>query len=430
MPNPEKVAAVLGDVLAWRATRADAGRGLVVDASEPAADAPSLQAVAAACVAGLPNCALAVLEATNEEIEATLRALDEECERCLAALEGVDDAPVSPPSSPQKDSEEEGPQLARDAALETEASRPPARAPVVPEALGGRVPGASDIRETAAEVRRRIASCLVDGKLRGAAEAPAAVEEVAAPAPVAEGDDEPAAEAEEPAAEEPEAAEPAPAEEPPVEAEDAAAPHKEFQEELVKARAAFRAAVDASPAPPAPEADGEEDAPAPPPSLAPEERLVQFGVLEPIIVEAAVEEAAAPAPAPLEASDITAAVVEAADDSTVATEDQQQPKEEAEEEPAPLEPINEELVIDLDSDAPLDNLVRAAPEPLEPLPEPGYLKIPEPVTQQLVRRPRERPSRAPQTQFILVPEPPRPEAEPVDEDAAAPAPRTFRRRRG
>ena len=30
---------------------------------------------------------------------------------------------------------------------------------------------------------------------------------------------------------------------------------------------------------------------------------------------------------------------------------------------------------------------------LEPLPEPGYLKIPEPVTQQLVRRPRERPSR-------------------------------------
>ena len=132
VPSPEKVAAVLGDVLAWRATRADAGRGLVVDASEPAADAPSLQAVAAACVAGLPNCALAVLEATNEEIEATLRALDEECERCLAALEGVDDAPVSPPSSPQKDSEEEGPQLARDAALETEASRPPARAPVVP----------------------------------------------------------------------------------------------------------------------------------------------------------------------------------------------------------------------------------------------------------------------------------------------------------
>ena len=130
---------------------------------------------------------------------------------------------------------------------------------------------------------------MVDGKLRGAAEAPAAVEEVAAPAPVAEGDDEPAAEAEEPAAEEPEAAEPAPAEEPPVEAEDTAAPHKEFQEELVKARAAFRAAVDALPAPPAPEADGEEDAPAPPPSLAPEERLVQFGVLEPIIVEAAVE---------------------------------------------------------------------------------------------------------------------------------------------
>ena len=57
VPSPEKVAAVLGDVLAWRATRADAGRGLVVDASEPAADAPSLQAVAAACVAGLPNCA-------------------------------------------------------------------------------------------------------------------------------------------------------------------------------------------------------------------------------------------------------------------------------------------------------------------------------------------------------------------------------------
>ena len=143
--------------------------------------------------------------------------------------------------------------------------------------------------------------------------------------------------------------------------------------------------------------------------------------MEPIIVEADVEEAAAPAPAPLEASDITAAVVEAADDSTVATEDQQQPKEEAEEEPVPLEPINEELVIDLDSDAPLDNLVRAAPEPLEPLPEPGYLKIPEPVTQQLVRRPRERPSRAPQTQFILVPEPPRPEA-PVDAEAGRPAP--------
>ena len=36
----------------------------------------------------------------------------------------------------------------------------------------------------------------------------------------------------------------------------------------------------------------------------------------------------------------------------------------------PLEPINEELVIDLDSEAPLDNLVRAAPGPLEPLPEP------------------------------------------------------------
>ena len=114
---------------------------------------------------------------------------------------------------------------------------------------------------------------------------------------------------------------------PPAEAEDAAAPHKEFQDEVEAARAAFRAAVDALPEPPAPEADGEEDAPAPPPSLAPEERLVQFGVLEPIIVEAAVEEAAAPAPAPLEASDITAAVVEAADDSTVATEDQQ-PKEE------------------------------------------------------------------------------------------------------
>ena len=44
------------------------------------------------------------------------------------------------------------------------------------------------------------------------------------------------------------------------------------------------------------------------------------------------------------------------------------------------------------------------------------------MTQQLVRRPRERPSRAPQTQFILVPEPPRPEAEPTDEEAAAPAP--------
>jgi hypothetical protein len=44
------------------------------------------------------------------------------------------------------------------------------------------------------------------------------------------------------------------------------------------------------------------------------------------------------------------------------------------------------------------------------------------VTQQLVRRPRERPARAPQTQFILVPEPPRPEAEPTDAEADAPAP--------
>ena len=108
--------------------------------------------------------------------------------------------------------------------------------------------------------------------------------------------------------------------------------------------------------------------------MAPEERLVQFGVLEPIIVEATSRGGRRPAPAPLEASDITAAVVEAADDSTVATEDQQQPKDEAEEEPAPLEPINEELVIDLDSEAPLDNLVRAAPEPSSRSPSRGTSK--------------------------------------------------------
>ena len=157
---------MLGDVLAWRATRADAGRGLVVDASEPAADAPSLQAVAAACVAGLPNCALAVLEATNEEIEATLRALDEECERCLAAPRAWMMRRCRPVFSPKGFRGRRPSARARRRARN--GSEPAAaRAPVVPEALGGRVPGASDIRETAAEVRRRIASCLVDGKLRG-----------------------------------------------------------------------------------------------------------------------------------------------------------------------------------------------------------------------------------------------------------------------
>ena len=101
-------------------------------------------------------------------------------------------------------------------------------------ALGGRVPGASDIRETAAEVRRRIASCLVDGKLRGAAEAPAAVEEVAAPARSLKRIQR--RRAEEPAAEEPEAAEPAPRSRRRLPWKRRTRPRrKEFQEELVKA---------------------------------------------------------------------------------------------------------------------------------------------------------------------------------------------------
>ena len=103
-----------------------------------------------------------------------------------------------------------------------------------------------------------------------------------------------------------------------MEAEDTAAPHKEFQEELVKARRGVQGARRRVTGAAGAQADGERTrrrrrraraggAPR------------QFGVLEPIIVEADVEEAAPAAPAPLEASDITAAVVEAADDSTVAT---------------------------------------------------------------------------------------------------------------
>jgi len=54
-------------------------------------------------------------------------------------------------------------------------------------------------------------------------------------------------------------------------------------------------------------------------------------------------------------------------------------------------------------------LLGAAPEPAEPLPDPNFMKMPEPLTQQLVRRPGPRPARGAQTQFALVAEPPRPE---------------------
>jgi len=54
-------------------------------------------------------------------------------------------------------------------------------------------------------------------------------------------------------------------------------------------------------------------------------------------------------------------------------------------------------------------LLGAAPEPAEPLPDPNFMKMPEPLTQQLVRRPGPRPARGAQPQFALVAEPPRPE---------------------
>ena len=100
---------------------------------------------------------------------------------------GVDDAPVSPPSSPQKGFRGRRPP-ARARRRARNGSEPAARARAG-RARGARGPRAGRVRHPrdGGEVRRRIASCLVDGKLRGAAEAPAAVEEVAAPAPVAEG---------------------------------------------------------------------------------------------------------------------------------------------------------------------------------------------------------------------------------------------------
>ena len=56
----------------------------------------------------------------------------------------------------------------------------------------------------------------------------------------------------------------------------------------------------------------------------------------------------------------------------------------------PLEPINEELVIDLDSDAPRQFGAGGAGAPRAAA-RARLSEIPEPVTQQLVRRPRERP---------------------------------------
>ena len=292
---------------------------------------------------------LAVLEATNEEIEATLRALDEECEQPRGA-EGVDDAPVSPPSSPQKDSEEEGPSSrATPRSKRKRAGRPRARRSC-PRRSG---PRAGRVRHPRDGGRGAPAHRVVLGRWktprggRGARRRRGGGG--AGPGRRGgRGTRRRSGRSRPPKNRRPRSPHPQRS----LPWKRRTRPRRTRSSRKNCGRARPRAAV-LQAGPPAPEADGEEDAPAPPPSLAPEERLVQFGVLEPIIVEAAVEEAAAPAPAPLEASDITAAVVEAADDSTVATEDQQQPKEEAEEEPVPLEPINEELVIDLDSDAPL-----------------------------------------------------------------------------
>ncbi|KAH8063156.1 hypothetical protein JL722_2318 [Aureococcus anophagefferens] len=158
----------LAACLAWRAGRADSGRGLVVDASEPAPGAPVLEVVAGAVPLALPGSTMATLTLSDAQYLARLKALDDEAARTSHALEGLVDPPlaetqnIGEAAAAPEDGEEAAklPSRALLKAQMVDKARPSARAPEPPHDAADDpkrvVGGVAVLRTAAATVQSRM----------------------------------------------------------------------------------------------------------------------------------------------------------------------------------------------------------------------------------------------------------------------------------
>ncbi|KAH8070819.1 hypothetical protein JL721_4732 [Aureococcus anophagefferens] len=177
----------LAACLAWRAGRADSGRGLVVDASEPAPGAPVLEVVAGAVPLALPGSTMATLTLSDAQYLARLKALDDEAARTSHALEGLVDPPlaetqnIGEAAAAPEDGEETAklPSRALLKAQMADKARPSARAPEPPHDAADDpkrvVGGVAVLRTAAATVQSRVLEVADDAlsSLRPAVEPPA-----------------------------------------------------------------------------------------------------------------------------------------------------------------------------------------------------------------------------------------------------------------
>ncbi|EGB10058.1 hypothetical protein AURANDRAFT_62593 [Aureococcus anophagefferens] len=395
----------LAACLAWRAGRADSGRGLVVDASEPAPGAPVLEVVAGAVPLALPGSTMATLTLSDAQYLARLKALDDEAARTSHALEGLVDPPlaetqnIGEAAAAPEDGEEAAklPSRALLKAQMVDKARPSARAPEPPHDAADDpkrvVGGVAVLRTAAATVQSRVLEVADDAlsSLRPAVEPPA--------------DESAAAPVQPPHVAFAEASAKATAA---FEAVVAAEAQAKADAEAAEKLAAAEAAAEAGEEPPAEEEAAEDvlEEEQPPP------RCVTFGVVEEPVVEVPAEEPAA----------------EGADEPDAAADDAASAAASAE--PSAPEPAAPEAAVepvDLDAATPLERFLAAVPGPAEPLPDPSVVPIPPAVTQQLVRRPPPRAPRSTQQHFTIVAAPPT-TPEPVEgeedeeADAAEPEP--------
>ncbi|KAJ1445550.1 hypothetical protein M885DRAFT_473458 [Pelagophyceae sp. CCMP2097] len=347
---------LLREALAWRASRADAGRGLVVDLSDAAPSAAPLARAARAVRLALPACTLLTISPTDAAYAKRLAA----CKADARALYDADfraaqaDAADDSASQPADDAAPAS--RAAEAQVLTDAGRAVWRVDRL------RFDGDDAGLEAAARALEEVIESLVDADGALKRDKPPAVD--AAPAP---------------------AVEPAP-EAAPAKAE--AVPVKAAKADAAKAKSApAKAEVPAK----------AEDAPAavdvPPAKVSPltayeaqvEAAVAEFAPVPAPAAEAGADEAAAPAAAPVEVS--------------------------------PALEVSADMVVDvvlsehfekLQGKAPLEvppyftDVLEQAPEPAEPPPDPNALQIPPPATNQLLRRPPARPARAMHENFSIV----------------------------